>query len=116
MNGKGRIDSAIAALKIFMRSLPTDCMFSVCSFGSRYTWMGGSFDQACLPYTEAMKEEALALIEKFTSDHGGTKISEPLQAAQNMDSCGKKKRIFILTDGRVSEREKVVEQARQHSD
>ena len=65
MSGKGRIESAIAALKIFMHSLPTDCMFSVCSFGSRFSWMGGSIEQACLPYTEQKKGEALALIEKF---------------------------------------------------
>ena len=35
MGGYGRIEAAIAALKIFIRSLPTDCMFSICSFGSR---------------------------------------------------------------------------------
>ena len=80
MGGRGRMESAKDALKIFMRSLPTDCMFSICSFGSRFTWMtcssgGGSRD---IPYNESTQDEALAQIERFSADHGGTDIRTPL--------------------------------------
>ena len=39
MGGCGRMESAKDALKIFIRSLPTGCTFSVCSFGTMITWM-----------------------------------------------------------------------------
>ena len=62
MGGAGRMDAAKSALKIFMRSLPADCLFSICSFGTRFTWMtcpsGGSSME--IPYTESTKDEALA--------------------------------------------------------
>lgn len=100
MSGAGRMDAAKQALELFMRSLPTDCMFSICSFGTRFTWMtcssgGQSRD---IPYNESTQDEALAQIAGFRADHGGTDIRTPLEQAQAMNS-GRKKRVFILTDG-----------------
>jgi len=39
MRSVGRMEAAINALSIFIRSLPTGCVFSVVSFGSSLTWM-----------------------------------------------------------------------------
>jgi len=37
MRGFGRLTSAIDALKLFIRSLPTGCKFSIKSFGSKFS-------------------------------------------------------------------------------
>ena len=47
-----RMDAARDALKIFIRSLPTGCRFSVLSFGSRSTWLNRGFSDAMLNYDE----------------------------------------------------------------
>ena len=39
MTLEGRMESAIEALKIFIRSLPAGCRFSIISFGSNFTYL-----------------------------------------------------------------------------
>ena len=71
-------------------------------------------DRRRIPYTEQTQIEALAQIDEFEADFGGTFITGALADAQRMDSGDAQKRIFLLTDGEVGNRQEVVEQARRH--
>ena len=46
----------------------------------------------------------------MTADHGGTEITAPLKKAQSdyYNGSNMKKRIFILTDGQVDDKDEVV--------
>ena len=50
---------------IFIRSLPADCRFSVCSFGTRFTWMKSTQGKDVIPYDEENQNKALAEIASF---------------------------------------------------
>ena len=102
-----RIKKAREALEIFIRSLPADCRFSVCSFGTRFTWMQSTEGQSVIPYNEENQKKALAEIAVFDANHGGTDIYTPLTQAKDLVSRLKsddeddtiEKRVFVLTDG-----------------
>ena len=72
-----RIEKAKEALKLFIRSLPLGCRFSVLSFGSRYSLINDSQDENNfkLRYDERKRDLALNLISAFSADHGGTNIN-----------------------------------------
>lgn len=109
MSCQNRMAIAIDALDLFIRSLPKDCSFSIISFGSDYyvEEIGGS---GVITYTNEDKEAALNLLKDFRSDYGGTNILQPLSHAQSeLGSGEKKKRIFLLTDGTVSDPQSVVQ-------
>ena len=62
MRGAGRMEAANEALKLFVRSLPTGCKFSIISFGSRFTNMEYAEEGATITYNEDSKKFALAQI------------------------------------------------------
>ena len=111
-----RIKIARDALILFIRSLPEGCDFSVISFGTNFASLDDN--RPFMTYDNESKTSAINAIEKFTADFGGTKILEPLQAAQTSAAydSGKKKRIFCLTDGQVSNSSQVIQAAREHRD
>ena len=74
-----RMTKARDALLIFIRSLPADCRFSICSFGSRFTWLKSTNGKDVIPYDEKNQSKALEEIAKFKADHGGTDILTPLK-------------------------------------
>ena len=47
---------------------------------------------------------------------GGTEILEPLAAAMKIEAGKRKKRIFLLTDGSVSNKAEVIACARKNND
>ena len=122
MTLEGRMESAIEALKIFIRSLPAGCRFTIISFGSNFTYLehGG---KKVIQYNDASMNEAIERIGHFTADHGGTDIETPMIVAQTLDSAitaeeagiDFKKRMFILTDGSVSSADHVINLAREMS-
>ena len=73
------MEKARDALLIFIRSLPADCRFSICSFGSKFTWMKSTDDKDVIPYDEENMTKALKEIAEFKADHGGTNILTPLK-------------------------------------
>ena len=52
----------------------------------------------------------------MTASYGGTNILTPLMKAQNQCNTHLKKRVFLLTDGEVSNREAVINQTKLHSE
>ncbi len=75
MGGK-KMDMTKEALKLFIQSLPTGCMFEIIGFGTRFQVSskdkkGYKNDDASV---KAIKEE----ISSYTANMGGTEIYEPL--------------------------------------
>lgn len=61
MRSQGRMESAVDALKLFIRSLPIGCSFSVKSFGSRFSDMNYQGKaNPIIQYSEDTKKSALA--------------------------------------------------------
>ena len=80
MYGK-RIEMAKNSLKLFMRSLPSGCMFSIISFGSDFKIMTLDGEQI-IPYNNQTQNQAIAQIDTFDNDMGGTELLMPLVCAQ----------------------------------
>ena len=74
-----RMEKATSALSMFIRSLPADSRFSICSFGTEFTWMKSTNGKDVIPYDDENKSKALEEIAKFTADHGDTDILTPLK-------------------------------------
>ena len=70
------MDMTIQALLLFMKSLPNGCMFDVISFGDRYYHI--SPDRKGFKYNDSNLEVALAKINRFKAELGGTEIFKPL--------------------------------------
>ena len=115
MGCSNRMQIAIDALSLFVRSLPKDCSFSIIGFGCNYQVEeidGGGV----VAYINENKQYALDLIKNYGANYGGTEILQPLIHAQSSLNSDKKKRIFLLTDGSVSAADQVIEQARTKND
>ena len=103
-----RILKAIEALKLFLRSLPKGCLFTVISFGTEFTYLKRYGSNSIL-YNEESMQEAIEQIESFKADLGGTDIATPLTHVHQWDQTTRsKKRIFVLTDGVVSNKDVVI--------
>ena len=76
-----RIAQAKAALRIFLKSLPPDCIFSVIGFGSSYNFVKGPKNQEVIAYNEENLLHVNNEITKILADMGGTNILEPLRVA-----------------------------------
>jgi len=98
--GYDRMEKAKAALKLFLRSLPEGCTFSVINYGtsSSYLKVGG---QNVIEYNEENALDALGQIEKYTSNMGMTNIEAAMKNAINLKSS-LNKRVILLTDGAIT--------------
>ena len=112
--GSGRIELAKEALKLFVRSLPVGCKFQVVSFGHYFNLLLQG-DQ--IKYDESSKDFALSAIERFQADMGGTDIYQPMNSVlADTSNQNLKQRVFLLTDGQVSNPQQVIDLARQHNE
>ena len=94
------IKMAREALVIFLKSIPNDSYFNIVSFGSRHMLYSqvGSLASTQENITAAIKE-----VVKFEADMAGTEILKALEAVYALTKKkGFNKKIFLLTDGGVS--------------
>jgi len=70
VNALTKMGQALAAVKLFMESLPPNSTFNVVSFGNKHTAL---YDKS-VPYTNANKAACLEAVSKFSADMGGTEI------------------------------------------
>ncbi|CAI6098907.1 unnamed protein product [Clonostachys chloroleuca] len=97
------IKNLVAALHIFLRSLPAGVKFNICSFGTKHTFIwerSQGYDQECF-------EEAKKHIESFEADYGGTNIFDPLEATFEQRYSDMNLEVFVLTDGRINDQDKL---------
>jgi len=82
MGMNNRMKIAKDALSLFVRSLPSDCSFSIISFGSNYQTIKIKNDPV-IQYNNESKTIALEEINKFSENLLGTDIRKPLEYAQH---------------------------------
>lgn len=108
----GRIKIAKQALILFIRSLPSNSKFNVCSFGSTFDYI---FEESAVYSNESMNK-AISNIETFTAGYGGTELLPPFE-----DICAKNteteypRSVFILTDGSISNTEDMLKKISENN-
>lgn len=84
-----------AALKVFLKSIPLGCTFNICSFGSVYKFLWHESQV----YDERTLAEAIAHVETFESDFGGTETLKAVEGCFNMRKTNNPTEMILLTDG-----------------
>jgi von Willebrand factor type A domain/Vault protein inter-alpha-trypsin domain len=95
----GKMNTLISAMEVFLHSLNGHCKFNVWCFGSHTT----SLWPQSKSYSNGNFKEALAYVEGFNADMGGTELLEALRTAANTiaDQPQTVAEIIVLTDGQV---------------
>ncbi|KAI8500380.1 Vault protein inter-alpha-trypsin domain [Branchiostoma belcheri] len=106
------IAGARETLLLFLKSLPTCCLFNIVSFGSSYKPMFSN----SVAYTQQNVDKASADIKKMRADMGGTNILAPLQWVFSAPvTSGYPRQVFLLTDGSVSNTGTVIDIVRKNA-
>lgn len=93
----GKIGTLVAAMKIFLKSLPTGVKFNICSFGSTFDFLfprSKAYDQGTL-------DTALRHLETFESNYGGTEMQKPVKATVKNRYKDMPLEVMIITDGQI---------------
>jgi len=93
-----RIALARQALQIFLKSLPVGAMFNICSFGSSYSFLW----PRSAAYSQQTLDEAVAHVQAFDANYGGTEMLEPLKATLQQRYKDIPLEVMMLTDGAIS--------------
>lgn len=93
----------VAALKVFLKSLPFGVRFNICAFGSSYKFLWPQ-SQA---YNEGNVAAALDFVSGFTASYGGTELLQPIKAAFKAHLADLPLEIMLLTDGEIWGEEEV---------
>jgi len=98
----GSMQDKIEALKIaigfFLKSLPNNCFFNICSFGSNHVLMW----RESRPYNQQNLDEAISYVAtNFNANMGGTELLSGLQNVVQERKPALNTQIIILTDGEV---------------
>ena len=93
----GKIHTLVAALKIFLKSLPIGVKFNICSFGSSHTFLwpkSKTYDQSSL-------QIALDHLETFSANYGGTEMLKPVEATVKNRYKDVPLEVMVITDGEI---------------
>ena len=74
------IKLARQALILFLYSLPAGSKFNICSYGSKHEFM---FRERSVDYNDMTLKQAVAAVNTFEADFGGTQIYLPLASIFN---------------------------------
>ena len=109
--GGSRIQHAREVMQLFMRSLPQDCYFNIVGFGSRHT----SLYPQSKKYNDDTLREATTHISGMDANLGGTELVAPLTKVFTSSPIrGYPRQVFVLTDGQVSNTERVIQLVEAH--
>jgi len=100
----------ISALKIFLKSLPLNAKFNICSYGT------GQFFcfQASQLYSKASLEEATRFVEHFNADRGGTETLAAVKAAMESRDPERTLSIILATDGDITQQQSLFDYINEH--
>ncbi|KAL5353552.1 hypothetical protein ACLOAV_001589 [Pseudogymnoascus australis] len=94
----GIMEALKTAMKFFLKSLPNNCIFNICSFGSRHELMWPKSQ----PYNQENVDAALTYVAShFSADMGGTEILAALRHVVERSELSVNTEIITLTDGEV---------------
>ncbi|KAL9599017.1 MAG: hypothetical protein Q9219_004132 [cf. Caloplaca sp. 3 TL-2023] len=94
---QGNVATLVSALKVFLKSLPLGVRFNICSFGSNHSFLWPK-SQA---YSRDSVNEALAHVETFAANYGGTETFAALQATIENRFTDIPCEVMLLTDGDI---------------
>ena len=106
--GNGRIDISKKGLELFMQSLPAKSYYQLIGLGSKFV----KYDETPKEYTKKNINQSLNLIKQLNADLGGTNVYDPLiniYEDKVYDNFKLKRKIFLLTDGIIEDRDKTLE-------
>ena len=96
------------SLLFFLQSLPKDSYFQLIGFGSTFK----KINDKPLAYNKENVKSTMDIIKNLKADLGGTDISSPLKEifnSKDYDEIKLGRNLFILTDGKVRNREECLE-------
>lgn len=99
----GKIPTLIAALKVFLKSLPVSVKFNICSFGTHNKFM---FKKS-KAYNQSSLQEALDHVNGFAADFGGTEMYPAIEATFKNRLSGLPLEVLVLTDGQIWDQERL---------
>ena len=106
------IKDAAQTLLLFLKSIPTGCYFNVICFGSHFKRL---FPES-VPYNQKNMEIAVEHANDLKADLGGTELFDPLEDIfSHAPMKGMPRRVFVLTDGSVSNTESVIKLVAKNS-
>ncbi|XP_014558004.1 hypothetical protein COCVIDRAFT_95705 [Bipolaris victoriae FI3] len=87
----------VAALKIFLKSIPLGCTFNICSFGSshKFLWHKSQI------YDEKTLQQAIKHVQDFDASFGGTETLAAVEACVEARSKDGPTELILLTDGDI---------------
>ena len=103
-----RIEISKKALELFLQSLPAKSYYQLIGFGSYFV----KYDETPKEYIPENIKKSLEIIKGLNAELGGTNIYGPLKSVYEdkiYDIIELKRKVFILTDGYVEERDKTLE-------
>ncbi|UJR07093.1 hypothetical protein I4U23_011381 [Adineta vaga] len=108
MENEQKIGLARQAMLLFVRGLPINSHFNIIRFGSTFQVL---FENKAMTtvYNEQTVKQAENLLQSMTADLGGTELLKPLQYLKDHPPMnGRLRRVFLLTDGEVSNTNQVI--------
>jgi hypothetical protein len=111
--GGSSMELAKEALKLFLHSMPVDCYFNIWSFGSDFSSL---FKKGSKLYNDDTLAEAKNHVNGMNANFGGTEVYNPLQNIfTNQEIDGYARQIFLLTDGDVSNSDRVIQLVKENA-
>lgn len=108
----GYMRSAKETLKLFLKSIPSDCHFNIIGFGSRYEVV---FPESVV-YTQESLDYAVNKTDKMFANLGGTELLPPLKYINSQPPLsGLPRQVFVLTDGAVSNTAACIQEVKKHT-
>ncbi|KAL7965076.1 von Willebrand factor type A domain-containing protein [Trichoderma sp. SZMC 28014] len=95
MGSGGKIPNVIAALKVFLKSLPIGVKFNICSFGSHHSFLW----ERSQTYDENSLRTAISHVGAFDANLGGTEMYNPMADIFKRRYSDMNLEVFLLTDG-----------------
>ncbi|PHH88985.1 hypothetical protein CDD83_6791 [Cordyceps sp. RAO-2017] len=105
-----KIPNLVAALQIFLKSLPVGVRFNICSFGSQHKFLW----QKSQAYNQETLDKAVEHVQSFAANFGGTEMYQPLVDTFNRRSAETNLEVFLLTDGEVWEQTELFQVVDDH--
>lgn len=99
-----KMPNLVAALQLFLKSLPVGARFNVCSFGSRCTFL---WDKSRLYDSQETLDAAVDHVKGFSSNYGGTEMYTPLDETFKRRYKDMNLEVFLLTDGEIWEHDRL---------
>jgi len=90
-------DALVAALKVFLKSLPIGVRFNICAFGSSFKFLWDKSEA----YNEDNVKKALRFVSSFQAAYGGTEILDPIKEAFTRRLKDMPLEVMLLTDGEI---------------